>query len=325
MLHQSTTMPAPLTAVLAGPPDRVAAPRPAAWLGNALLALASVMLLSLAGASAWLSYHAQVDYVLAHNGEQTARAHVWALLLDSGTAGVSLLRLYETLRARPGLATRVSLLSCIAASVMMNLLHAPSRTPGGCLVAAVPPVMYAVFLEHLLANLRSMLIAEEKRRGMWRALALWFNFPRLMWSTRRDALRRDAEGHRPTGDTTVCGESASNQPCVDGTGEVQQGSGVVVVRQAARSVQRTHRGRGPGAKRIAFEAALAEQARSGDLRLFSGDERVRNAAAYQAAASLPVPLSRGAARRYVVQALPRLEGAAPLNSASESEVAPEVG
>jgi hypothetical protein len=66
------------------------------------------------------------------------------------------------------------------------------------------------------------------------------------------------------------------------------------------------RGRGPGAKRLAFEAALIAQVHSGDLRLFSESERVRNEAAYQAAASLPAPLSRGAARRYVVQALPRI-------------------
>jgi hypothetical protein len=128
-----------------------------AWLANGLLILASLVLFSLACASAWLSYHAQVSYVLAHDGGQADEAKVWAFLLDTGTAGVSLLRLYETLRSRPGVATRCSLVCCVAASVTMNMLHTSSHTPGGLLVAAVPPLMYAVFLEHLLTNLRSLL------------------------------------------------------------------------------------------------------------------------------------------------------------------------
>lgn len=276
-------------------------------LANALLALASVVLLALACASAWLSYHAQVDYVLAHNGYQVHQAMVWALLLDAGTAGVSLLRLYETLRRRPGVATRISLLGCIAASVTMNLLHAPSRTPGGLLVAAVPPVMYAVFLEHLLTNLRSLLMAGAERRSMWRTLALWVNFPRLMWSGRRSSLRSDAE------------DALSALRAIGCVGEVAQASELEAEQEGARAareavagpcsggaVRHMRRGRGPGPKRVAFEVALADQVRSGDLRLFSEDERERNAAAYQAAASLPVPLARGTARRYVVQALPRL-------------------
>src|SRR5262249_26377228 len=125
------------------------------WLTTGLLVLASAVLLALASASAWLSYHAQFSYVLAHNGGQAADAKVWAILLDAGTAGASLLRLYETLRGRPGVPTRFSLVACVAASVTMNILHTPSRTLGGYLVAAVPPLMYAGFLEHLLTNLRS--------------------------------------------------------------------------------------------------------------------------------------------------------------------------
>ena len=277
-----------------------------AWLTVGLLTLASGVLFALACASAWLSYHAQVAYVLAHNGNQAAQARVWALLLDAGTASVSLLRLYETLRSRSGLATRVSLLGCIAASVTMNLLHAPSRTAGGYLVAAVPPVMYAVFLEHLLTNLRSLLVADGQRRSAWRTFVLWINFPALMWSGRRGALRRDAEGDLTTLEIPSCDSAAPPRLLTHTADEVEQ---------AGRKTDKTHsqrtrsprRGRGPGAKRVAFEAALTDQVRSGDLRLFSEDERERNAAAYQAAASLPAPLSRGAARRYVVQALPRLE------------------
>lgn len=325
MSHQSTSLPACADAVSARSPGDVTTAGAAAWIANGLLAFANVVLMTLACASAWLSYHAQVAYVLAHNGGQAAQARVWALLLDAGTTGVSLLRLYETLRGRRGSATRISLHGCIAASVTMNLLHTPSRTAGGYLVAAVPPVMYAVFLEHLLTNVRGLLIGEQKRRGPWRAVSLWINFPGLMWSVRRGSLRREAQERRSAleSDTCDCATarlSASNEP-----EEVEQGSvtmGEVAPGLAGRSARK---GRGLGAKRLAFEAALAEQARSGDLRLFSTDERERNAAAYQAAASLPAPLSPGTARRYVVEALTRLDGTGSVGCAAMADAAPEAG
>ncbi len=191
MSHQTTAWLVPSAASPNLPTKRPTdVPALPAWLTIGLLTLASGVLFALACASAWLSYHAQVAYVLAHNGNQTAEARVWALLLDAGTAGMSLMRLYETLSSQSGLATRASLLGCIAASVTMNLLHTPSRTAGGYLVAAVPPVMYAVFLEHLLTNLRSLLIAGEQQRTAWRTFVLWINFPALMWSGRRRSLRR---------------------------------------------------------------------------------------------------------------------------------------
>lgn len=313
----------------AGPPGPPAAPprrldtKSPQWLTRSLLILACAVLLALACASAWLSYHAQVAYVRSRNGDEPTQARVWALLLDAGTAGVSLLRLHEALRQRAGGATRVSLLGCIAASVTLNLLHSPSRTPGGYVVAAVPPVMYAVFLEHLLANLRSLLTAQEKRRSAWRTLLLWLNFPALMWNAHRDALRREAEGLHAAPDFGARRSRALMCPGASAVDEVEQfGDGAEA--PEVQSVQRySRRGRGLGAKRIAFEAVLAQQVRSGDLRLFSRDERERNAAAYQAAASLPVPLSRGAARRYVVQALPRLEASAPVGWPTRTVVAPD--
>jgi hypothetical protein len=287
--------------------------------------VASGVLLALACASAWLSYHAQVDYVLAHNGNQAAEAKVWALLLDTGTAGVSLLRLYETLRRLSGIATRITLLGCITASMTMNMLHAPSHSPGGYLVAAVPPVMYAVFLEHLLTNLRSLLMAGEERRSLWRTLALWCNFPSLMWSGRRSSLRCDAEGALSA--LELAARVDDTDQCVPsvGVGEVEQVTDVDDELGAKPAVRGLRRGRGPGPKRVAFEEALTNQVRSGDLRLFSEDERERNAAAYQAAASLPVPLSRGTARRYVVQALPRLEDTGAQDARTVPEDAPEAG
>ncbi|MEY9857988.1 hypothetical protein ABH935_003601 [Catenulispora sp. GAS73] len=277
------------------------------WITNGLLALSVTVLFALACASAWLSYHAQVTYVLAHNGNQAVEAKVWALLLDAGTAGISLLRLYEALQRRTNAATRTSLLGCITASVVLNLLHTPSHSPGGYLVAAVPPVMYAVFLEHLLTNLRNILVRDEARRSMWRRSTLWVNFPALMWNSRRSLLRNEAEAVPNLSVSAFCAADASHSVTTNAEQQVEPPTDTKGAPRTRASAQGVRRGRGPGPKRVAFEAALKDQTRSGDLRLFSEDVRERNAAAYQAAASLPAPLSRGTARRYVVQALQRLE------------------
>lgn len=324
MSHQTTAWRARPAATRNGPRESAANPEPPLWLTRCVLVSASLVLLALACASAWLSYHAQVAYVLSRNGEHAAQARVWALLLDAGTAGVSLLRLHETLHGRPGFATRVSLLGCIAASVTMNLLHAASHTAGAYMVAAVPPVMYAVFLEHLLSNLRSFLLPETRRRTVWRSVALWINFPGLMWSGRRGSLRRIAEQRLtvPARDAQ-CADSLQHA-AADQPAEVEQDTPVVDSSDARWAERPRRQGRGPGAKRIAFENALVAQVRGGDLRLFSEDERERNAAAYQAAASLPVPLSRGAARRYVVQALRRIGPAASACGAAVPASDPEI-
>lgn len=306
-----------------GPPTSASVPVPPEWLTRGLLASASLMLLALACASAWLSYHAQVAYVLSRNGNRPSQARVWALLLDTGTAGVSLLRLHETLRGRSDAATRASLLGCIAASVTMNLLHAPSRTPGGYLVAAVPPVMYAVFLEHLLANLRGLVIVNESRHSVWRGAALWINFPRLMWSVRRSSLRSIAQRRLSALECDGQGADLSRRAALDAVRDVGQAAPVSDPPETRRAERPSRGGRGPGAKRVAFEAALVTQVRNGDLRLFSENERERNAAAYQAAASLTVPLSPGAARRYVVQALHRIRPAGAVADSPMPDVAPE--
>jgi hypothetical protein len=303
---------------LGQPPDSVR--EPPMWLTNGLLMLASSTLLVLACASAWLSYHAQVAYVLVHNGDNAAEARVWALLLDAGTAGVSLLRLYETLRRRPVTATRASLLGCIAASVTMNLLHTPSRTPGGFLVAAVPPLLYAVLLEHLVSNLRSLLTGSEDRIDPWHAVMLWVHFPVLMWSRWRKLLRCAADGV-PAGLEHVARVGGGASDVIGAIDHLEQKRDRIAAERNAAVPGRPRRGRGPGPKRIAFETALADQVRSGDLRLFSADERERNAAAYEAAASLPAPLSRGAVRRYVVQALPRLEKTGAIGELSRAGAA----
>ena len=167
-----------------------------------------------------------------------------------------------------------------------------------------------------------MLVADEERHSGWRTLVLWTNFPSLMWSRRRESLRRDAEAASTAPEPDIACAGAAQSAAVASAAEVEQVE-TDDEPSAERSARRPRRGRGPGPKRVAFEAALTDQVRSGDLRVFSEDERERNAAAYQAAESLPVPLSRGTARRYVVQALPRLEETGAQDARTVPDDAPE--
>ena len=124
----------------------------------------------------------------------------------------------------------------------------------------------------------------------------------MMWSMRCGSLRRAALEDLAALEAAAYSDAVALSHASQGGEEVEQCDDAT----AERSNRIARRGSGPGTKRLAFEAALSDQVRSGDLRLFSGDERERNSAAYQATASLPVPLPQGAARRYVVQALLRL-------------------
>jgi hypothetical protein len=166
-------------------------------------------------------------------------------------------------------------------------------------------------------------IAEEKRRTVWRSALLWINFPRSMWSVRRGPLHRLAEARLIALESEERDADCSLRAAPNLAGRAEREASVIGLPKAGLAEPGSRRGRGLGAKRVAFEAALVERMRAGDLRLFSGDERVRNAAAYQAAASLVVPLSRRAAWRYVVQALHRIRPESAPGDSRVHAVVPE--
>jgi hypothetical protein len=84
--------------------------------------------------------------------------------------------------------------------------------------------MYAVFLEHLLTNVRSLLVADEQRRTAWRTFNLWINFPALMWSRRRGSLRREAEGSLPALELSARDSAVLLHLATETTAEVERPS-----------------------------------------------------------------------------------------------------
>lgn len=165
------------------------------------LSVSFVIIFCIAGIAAWLSFGAQKAYAFDRNGGSWTAATGFALLLDAGALGLSLLRLFEALTARSSQLTRLYLVGFIVASATMNLLHtphAPGESPslGGRLVAIIPPVVYAIFLESLLKKVEQLVLGKypkkkTKKHERGYSLLLWVPFvgyPWQMWKQWRKDL-----------------------------------------------------------------------------------------------------------------------------------------
>ncbi|WP_331720841.1 DUF2637 domain-containing protein (plasmid) [Streptomyces sp. NBC_01241] len=179
------------------------------------LSVSFIIIFCIAGIAAWLSFGAQKAYAFDRNGGSWTAATGFALLLDAGALGLSLLRLFEALTARSSQLTRFYLVGFIVASAVMNLLHTPhapgeSPTLGGRLVAVIPPLVYAIFLESLLKKVEQLVLGKypkKKKKNAERgySLLLWVPFigyPREMWKQWRKDLHDTLQYVRAPGSRT---------------------------------------------------------------------------------------------------------------------------
>ncbi|GHH54821.1 DUF2637 domain-containing protein [Streptomyces candidus] len=195
--------------------EKLAVERRKTWrrrLAVTSLSVSFVIIFCIAGIAAWLSFGAQKAYAFDRNGGSWTAATGFALLLDAGALGLSLLRLFEALTARSSQLTRFYLVGFIVASAVMNLLHTPhapgeSPTLGGRLVAVIPPLVYAIFLESLLKKVEQLVLGKypkKKKKNAERgySLLLWVPFvgyPRQMWKRWREDLHDTLEYVRAPG------------------------------------------------------------------------------------------------------------------------------
>ncbi|KUF17337.1 DUF2637 domain-containing protein [Streptomyces silvensis] len=194
--------------------ERLAEERRKTWrrrLAVISLSIAFVIIFCIAGIAAWLSFGAQKAYAFDRNGGSWDAATGFALLLDAGALGLSLLRLFEALTARSSQLTRFYLVAFIVASATMNLLHAPhapgeAPSLGGRLVAVIPPLVYAVFLETLLKKVEQLILGKypkrKKRQERGYSLLLWvpvIGYPWKMWKRWRADLHDTLENVRAPG------------------------------------------------------------------------------------------------------------------------------
>ncbi|MFE9406818.1 DUF2637 domain-containing protein [Streptomyces sp. NPDC006530] len=198
--------------------ERLAEERRKTWrrrLAVISLSVSFIIIFCIAGIAAWLSFGAQKAYAFDRNGGSWTSATGFALLLDAGALGLSLLRLFEALTGRSSQLTRFYLVGFIVASAVMNLLHTPhaageSPTLGGRLVAVIPPLVYAIFLESLLKKVEQLVLGKypkKKKKNAERgySLLLWVPFigyPRQMWKQWRKDLHDTLQYVRAPGSRT---------------------------------------------------------------------------------------------------------------------------
>ncbi|QNS09472.1 DUF2637 domain-containing protein [Streptomyces xanthii] len=194
--------------------ERLAEERRKTWrrrMAVISLSVSFVLIFCIAGIAAWLSFGAQKAYAFDRNGGSWSAATGFALLLDAGALGLSLLRLFEALTARSSQLTRFYLVAFVVASATMNLLHAPSTSLGGRLVAVIPPLVYAAFLETLLKKVEQLVLGKYPKRKVKKnvergySLLLWVPFvgyPWQMWKKWREDLHSTLQYVRAPGSRT---------------------------------------------------------------------------------------------------------------------------
>lgn len=293
-------------------------------LAVASLGVSFVIIFCIAGIAAWLSFGAQKSYAFERNGGSWTAATGFALLLDAGALGLSLLRLFEALTARSSQATRVYLIAFVAASATMNFLHTPHAAHaapsfGGQLLAVIPPLVYAVFLETLLKKVEQLVLGKyprrKKRKDIERGYSLWLWVPIIgcpwkMWTVWRADLHSTvqyvrAPGSRKPLPPPLPDESAQLQvPVAPQTPAAIRPAAVPAPAAATGGPQApaptpiaaapTSPPASPapqpappaprpvsGSKTDQLRTALAQQVRRGDLRVLSPVAQTSNAAAYQ--------------------------------------------
>jgi hypothetical protein len=143
------------------------------WLdaGGLLIAGACILLAALAVAMGITSFHAQYAYIYATKHQQLPSV-LEALGLDCGAVIFSLLGISLARLGRRAVVERVLVVACALGSCGMNALSADLGSPRSVAVWALPPVLFALTSDRLVAVIRraalGRLADDESQRSAWR-------------------------------------------------------------------------------------------------------------------------------------------------------------
>src|SRR5215469_6365200 len=139
-------------------------------IGQLLIGGACVLLAGLAAAMGITSFHAQFAYIFATK-RQWAPALLEALGLDAGAVIFSLLGIALARLGRRAAVERVLVVICALGSCGMNVLNANLGSPRSVAVYAMPPVLFALTSDRLIAVVRRAALGkaadEESQRSAW--------------------------------------------------------------------------------------------------------------------------------------------------------------
>lgn len=138
--------------------------------GGILLTLAGLLLLALAVAMGVTSFHAQFAYILATK-HQRVPSMLEALGLDCGAVIFSLLGIALGMLGRRAVVERVLVIACALGSCGMNALNANLGSPRSVAVWALPPVLFALSSDRLVAVVRRTALGPkadaDSQRSAW--------------------------------------------------------------------------------------------------------------------------------------------------------------
>jgi hypothetical protein len=157
----------------AGPP-KPKSRRPAATRGDVpgrcLIAGACILLASLAVAMGITSFHAQFTYIFATK-RQWAPAVLEALGLDVGAVTFSLLGIALARLGRRAAVERALVVLCALGSCGMNVLNANLDSPRSIAVYGMPPILFALTSDRLIAVVRRAALggtgSDDAQRSAW--------------------------------------------------------------------------------------------------------------------------------------------------------------
>ncbi len=140
-------------------------------LRGCLIVLAALLLAALAAANGVVSWHGQYGFIYAIKHQHLSAA-LEALGPDCGAVIFAVLGVALALAGRRAITERILVCAMSALSVVMNLGAADLGSPRAIGVYVLPPVLFAVTTDRLIAVIRRSAIGERDReRSPWALLA----------------------------------------------------------------------------------------------------------------------------------------------------------
>lgn len=142
------------------------------------ITFAFVLLIAVAGATMYVSFAAQVDYISQHKNDDLA-VFLAAISWDLAAVVFGLLGLATAMRGDSALRARIGNLLCVGASIAMNAAPASWDDPGSVLVWVGPPLLYAGVSDTIILEIQRRAMA---KRGLDLAHAsIWSVLSIILW------------------------------------------------------------------------------------------------------------------------------------------------
>jgi hypothetical protein len=124
--------------------------------------ISCLLMAALAAAMFAVSYESLAALAMTH-GVSSSVAWLWPVSLDGLMVLVNLVRMRATLEGKQDKKAMIIMGAATAASVALNVVHAPAGDAVGQVMFAIPPLVLWVSSELTMDMVRDMVIARKKK------------------------------------------------------------------------------------------------------------------------------------------------------------------